>query len=287
MEHLPQDILQAEGVRAAGLAACREATAETVRVAAGEGSSTSSLPPLVFLLQNNNFSPDSFEQTFLDEARRLQRQELGILGIEEEKKEGEDQLSGDCGGGDENMSSRGVGGGGVLGGEESLDGKNNGDDARGNVFFVEDSVSLYGKLRCYEENSLSHYHEPVKLVEAKMLWDLFTLVDLEQSRPAAPSVTSQASEPDGTAVEMSVQLTVVGAAENHTASGSSRDDVWSRLLEATSSQDKCASPPCGKVSNVWVPTVCVSVCVRVLVGYPTRFHFIKSLCRHITEVKWP
>ncbi|CAN0080944.1 unnamed protein product [Pylaiella littoralis] len=255
VEHLPQDVLRAEGIRAAGLAACREATGQTVRVAEGEGSSDSS-PPLVFLLQNTIFKPGSFEQTFLDEVRRLQQQNLGSVGIIG-GEEGEAQLSSGCQRGEERMTSGGDGGGGiggrggvggdggVLGGDKSVGGDNSGDDAREGVFIVEDSVSLYGKLRCYQETLGSHVHEPVKLVEAKMLWDLFALVDLEQSIPAAPPATLQANKADET-IDVAAQLSVAGVQEKGMASGASADAVWSKMLEAMSSRDNCRSPPCGK-----------------------------------------
>ncbi|CAM9867121.1 unnamed protein product [Pylaiella littoralis] len=256
VEHLPQDVLRAEGIRAAGLAACRGAIRQTVRVAAGEGSSNSS-PPFVFLLQNNIFKPGSFEQTFLDEVRRLQHQNLGTVGIMG-GEEGEAHLSSDCQWGEERMTSGGdVGGGGgggrsglggdggVIGGDKSADGGNSGDDAREGVFIVEDSVSLYGKLRCYQETLGSHFHEPVKLVEAKMLWDLFALVDLEQSIPVAQLAISQKSEVDGT-IDVAARSSVAEAQEELAVSESSAQTVWSKLLEALLSRDKCGSPPCGK-----------------------------------------
>lgn len=235
VEHLPQDVIQADGVRAAALAACREATAQTVRAAAGDDSSSSRSSPLVFLLQNNNYAPGSFQQTFLDEVRQAQRQDIG-LGI------GETQTSNDCEGGDESTTN----GGGILGGN----GENNGDDARGRVFLVENSASLYDRLSCYQQKPESHYLEPVKLVEAKMLWDLFALVDRETSSPATPA-TSRATVDE--TVDAAAPLPVAGTKEDVTASGSSpagADAVWSRLLEAASLQDECESPPCGKVRNV-------------------------------------
>lgn len=235
MERLPQDILQAQGVRSAGLAACKEATAQTVRVAAGNGSLNSSPPPFVFILQNNNYTPGSFEQTFLDEVRRLQRQELEISGIGDERGErdqGEAQPSSGCDGGDKGVN-----------------------DVHGRVFFVEDSDSLYGKLGCYQQTPRSQYHEPVKLVEAKMLWDLITLVHLEQSSPAAaPLAISQASEVDKTVGNDGVKLPVTVAKAESTISESSPDDAaWHRLQEASSTRGVCERPPCGKVSNFWIP----------------------------------
>ena len=44
------------------------------------------------------------------------------------------------------------------------------------IFVVNDSVSLYGNLSCFRNANPIHFHEPVKLVEGKMLWDLLALV---------------------------------------------------------------------------------------------------------------
>ena len=49
--------------------------------------------------------------------------------------------------------------------------------AQRGLFVVNDSVSLYGNLSCFRNANPIHFHEPVKLVEGKMLWDLLALVD--------------------------------------------------------------------------------------------------------------
>lgn len=154
---------------------------------------------------------------------------------QEEEKEEEAQLSNGC------EFGGGGGGGGVPGGDKSV------EEERGRVFLVEDSASLYAKLRCYQQTPGSQYHEPIKLVEAKMLGDLFTLVELEHSSPAVPPpATSQTRKVDETVGGNGVKLSVTVAKEEDTASGSSPDDaVWPRLQEAASTRDVCESPPCG------------------------------------------
>ena len=44
------------------------------------------------------------------------------------------------------------------------------------IFVVNCSVSLYGNLSCFCNVNPIHFHEPVKLVEGKMLLDLLALV---------------------------------------------------------------------------------------------------------------
>lgn len=237
-DQMPQEIFKQDGFRAAGLAACREATAQFVRAATGlisaagvkaggdsplspedeedsekeeeeeegegrghdRGRRTRSRerrlqqrresvaetvpggvgrgdasqnnisisnnteaevsiagglgpPPLVFVLQNNGYNDhDDFQQMFLEEVRLIQRQEIGI-GLFE-----------------------------TLGETKIV----NVDDEGAGVFLVDDSVSLYGKLACYRIEPSSHYHEPVKIVEGKVLWDLVALADRE-SGPALPT----------------------------------------------------------------------------------------------------
>ena len=52
------------------------------------------------------------------------------------------------------------------------------------IFLVNSSVSLFGNLSCFRNGNPIHFYEPVKLVEGKMLWDLLSLVDREESSPA-------------------------------------------------------------------------------------------------------
>lgn len=123
--------------------------------------------PLVFLLQNNGYfnDRDDFQQNFLDKVHRMQREEIGMEQVENtsETKSGYEANSDD-----QNV--------GNVGGRE--------DDAEigKGVYLVDSSLSLYKRLSCYQTGSSSHYYEPVKLMEGKMLWDLFALVDREESR---------------------------------------------------------------------------------------------------------
>lgn len=201
---LPQDIVEKDGMRAAALSACRDTTTQLVRAAAakavpgteaplaeeeqspggggrqrrnllaGDGpheateqpaegiphmnvsggsvgvgnedapgassppAAPGPVPPLLFLMQSNIYPPGSVEDTFQEDLRRIQRQVVG----EWEASEGSE------------------GGGGETG-----------------LLLVDDSVSLYGNLSCYRDDNPIHFHEPVKLVEGKMLWDLLVLVD--------------------------------------------------------------------------------------------------------------
>lgn len=182
---LPQDIVEKDGMRAAALSACRDATNMLIRTAAtgkavagadivqppgrlrgrvralsdqghlqwnssraldesgvsvavGEEDVAGEVPaagsgPLVFLLQNNRYPPDSFEDVFLEDVQRIQRQSVQVW---EERRGGD-----------------------------------------GGLFLVNDSVSLYGNLSCYRNANPIHFYEPVKLVEGKMLWNLLALVD--------------------------------------------------------------------------------------------------------------
>lgn len=164
-------------------------------------------PPLVFVLQNNGYydDPEDFQQMFLEEVHQIQRQEVGI------------GLSGEAGG---NSTLGRVGiqndDGDILGGSKIgiVDGEGVG------VFLVDDSVSLYRKLSCYRIEPSSHYHEPVKIVEGKVLWDLIALVDRESGPALATHDGSDANSsgrvgPAVVAVGISttvVVLIVVGVA---------------------------------------------------------------------------
>ncbi|CAM9239385.1 unnamed protein product [Hapterophycus canaliculatus] len=184
-DQMPQDVLKQDGFYSAALAACRAATTQVVDAAVGgrkmmrslqdlnrktrrleaaalvtplfsvETANSSNIdgdaatdevlareegpPPLVFLLQNNGYfnDPDDFQQGFLDEVHRMQRQEVRL---------GKSEVADETGEG---------------------------------VFLVDSSVSLFKRLACYRIDPSSHYHEPTKLVEGKMLWNLFALVDRE------------------------------------------------------------------------------------------------------------
>ncbi|CAM9606498.1 unnamed protein product, partial [Ectocarpus fasciculatus] len=102
-------------------------------------------PPLIFLMQNNRYPPNSREDNYLEDLRRMQRQEV----------------------------------------QEWEAGEGN-EDADGGIYLVDDSVSLFRNLSCYRENNPIHFHEPVKLVEGKMLWDLLALVERESASPLVP-----------------------------------------------------------------------------------------------------
>lgn len=146
----------------------------------GAMSGGSSTPqPLVFLLQNNGYNdPDDFQQTFLNEVRRIQRQEIGI-GLSAPEAAGNSTAGREL----DNGNSGGCGGGG--GGVSSIvdvDEEGEGDGA--GVFLVDDNESLYGKLACFRIDPSSHYHEPVKIVEGKVLWDLIALADRGRGAPA-------------------------------------------------------------------------------------------------------
>lgn len=131
------------------------------------GARDEGLPPLVFLLQDNGYfnDPDDFQQAFLDEVHRIQRQEVRI-GIEQEEGASapNDGYKPDSGALNAANTSK-----------SELD-----DEMGAGVFLVDSSVSLFKRLACYRMDPSSHYHEPAKLVEAKMLWNLFSLVDREE-----------------------------------------------------------------------------------------------------------
>lgn len=153
-----------DGSRFTALAACRNATAHLVRAAVG-GSRPS---PLVFLMRNNDFLPGNLKQEFLDNVHRLQQEEIdkGIGIANTNNVEGQRSSSGNIT--DEEGTK-------FAGERESTNDNNRG----GGVFVVDNSVSLYSRLACYRIDTSVHYYEPVKLVEAKMLWDLISLVDRE------------------------------------------------------------------------------------------------------------
>lgn len=167
------------------------------------------LPPLVFVLQNNGYfdEPDDFQQNFLDEVHRIQRQEIGI-GVNESEDSGlaaaqEVELAR----GSENNQSTDIDG---ISGDTNV---TSGDAANamgqdGGIFLVDNSVSLYKKLWCYRIDPSSHYHEPVKLVEAKMLWNLIALVDRQSSTILVDMGSGGADE---SRVEMGIVIGVVVA----------------------------------------------------------------------------
>lgn len=131
----------------------------------GSRSGGSVLPPLVFVLQNNGYfnDPDDFQQIFLDEVHEIQRREIGV-GLSKPEVE--------------NSTLWGAGkptdDGDTLGESRIADVDN--DDGAG-VFLVDDSMSLFRKFFCYRIVPSGHYHEPIKIVEGKVLWDLIALVD--------------------------------------------------------------------------------------------------------------
>lgn len=146
-------------------------------------------PPLVFVLQNNGYydDPGDVQQTFLEEVRRIQRREIGI-GLSDSERAG--PAAAPTG---RAAQGGGGGGGGVSATGEARAGYGGRDDGAG-VFLVDDSASLYRKLSCYRITPSSHYHEPVKIVEGKMLWDLFALVDREEGSAAAATAGEKAGK---------------------------------------------------------------------------------------------
>ncbi|CAN0157487.1 unnamed protein product [Ectocarpus sp. 6 AP-2014] len=189
MDALPPDFVDNGSVRTATLGACQATTAQLVQAAAakvmawadptaekgqlskavhaspntttrsttetngvsfsfgapGTTAATDPTPPLVFLMQNNRYPPNSPEDNYLEELRRIQRGEV----------------------------------------QEWEAGEGN-EDAEGGIYLVDDSVSLFRNLSCYRESNPIHFHEPVKLVEGKMLWDLLALVERESASPLVP-----------------------------------------------------------------------------------------------------
>ncbi|CAN0499672.1 unnamed protein product, partial [Ectocarpus sp. 12 AP-2014] len=108
-------------------------------------------PPLVFLLQNNPFNPGSEQDYFLQQLHRIQEQVIDEAAAEQATaKQGCEQQQ-DC-----EQQQRGGGGGG----------------GGGRVFLLRDRDSLYSSMSCYRIDRSIHFHEPVKLVEGKMLWHL-------------------------------------------------------------------------------------------------------------------
>lgn len=182
-----EDIRLVGDVRFTALAACRNATADLVHAAAAAavggngGSGDSSNPtPLVFLLRNNDFVPGSATQEFLDGVHRLQEEE-----IHEERiriRNTRIEVAG------QQRRSGGVPG---SSGDREDDGATSNDDIIINggggegIFVVDDSVSLSRKMAYYRIDTSVHFHEPVKVMEAKMLWDLIYLVDSEKNATVA------------------------------------------------------------------------------------------------------
>lgn len=189
MDALPPDFVDNGSVRTATLGACQATTAQLVQAAAakvmawadptaekgqlskavhaspntttrsttetngvslsfgapGTTAATDPTPPLVFLMQNNRYPPNSPEDNYLEDLRRIQRREV------QEWEAGEGH-----------------------------------ENAEGGIYLVDDSVSLFRNLSCYRESNPIHFHEPVKLVEGKMLWDLLALVERESASPLVP-----------------------------------------------------------------------------------------------------
>ncbi|CAN0153085.1 unnamed protein product, partial [Scytosiphon promiscuus] len=186
-DQMPQDVLEEDGFYAAALAACRAATMQVVDAAVGGKQTWSARrnspdprddepprtpgpararrrralnylrdggdaiekswarddepPPLVFLLQNNGYFNDPNDfQQAFLEEVHRIQRHEVGLGIEQEERDLEPK----------------------------------------SVFLVDSSMSLFKQLACYRMDPSSHYHEPAKLVEGKMLWDLFALVDREE-----------------------------------------------------------------------------------------------------------
>lgn len=50
------------------------------------------------------------------------------------------------------------------------------EESHAEVYLVDDRDSLYENMLCYRRKQEVHFVEPVKLIEAKMLWDLTALV---------------------------------------------------------------------------------------------------------------
>lgn len=133
-------------------------------------------PPLVFLSRNNDFMPGSAKQEFADGVHWVKEEEIDkemiwISGNAKKEAEGRQRASNVAGGG---------GGGDREDGDTTTDGDIN-RRGGGGIFVVDDNVSLYRKMACYRIDTSVHYHEPVKLMEAKMLWDLISLVDREKN----------------------------------------------------------------------------------------------------------
>lgn len=186
VDALPQDFMDNGRMRTATLGACQATTAQLVQAAAakvvedstvkkgqlreavqaspnttrsttetngvslswgkpGTTAAPDPTPPLIFLMQNNKYPPNSPEEDYLEDLRRIQRREVE----EWEAREGK-------------------------------------EDAEGGIFLVDDSISLFRNLSCYREHNPIHFHEPVKLVEGKMLWDLLALVERESPSPLVP-----------------------------------------------------------------------------------------------------
>lgn len=53
--------------------------------------------------------------------------------------------------------------------------ENGGEGSQAELYLVHDRGSLYESMTCYRIKEEVHFHEPVKLVEGKMLWDLVAL----------------------------------------------------------------------------------------------------------------
>lgn len=233
---------------AAALASCRHATARVAHFAAAGDSHH--LSPLVFLLQHNAVKPGGVEQMFLEEAHRVQREEIGFgtgheagihgTGRATERRgqsDGSNEHTSDGRGGGADDSQLGTGGASICDNSE-----------RRGVFLVEDGRR---KPPCNRPIAPDESREHAGVVEAKVLWNLIALVDREHSSlspatfQAIRNENLEATEPSGVAWELDVDagMDVPGPALL------GADAVWSRLQEAGSSQDECLSPPCGNVSK--------------------------------------
>lgn len=96
-------------------------------------------PPVVFLFQSNQFLPSDSRDVWME---RLNDMQCAVI----------DDV------------------------REIVDGSGNGIEIGGDgVFLVDDRQSLYGRMACYRADDV-HFLEPVKLIEAKMLWHLIALL---------------------------------------------------------------------------------------------------------------
>ncbi|CAM9139860.1 unnamed protein product [Ectocarpus sp. 12 AP-2014] len=201
---LPQDIVEKDGMRAAALGACRDATTQLVRAAAATAVPGTEAPQV------------EEEQSPGDGRRQLANVSTQVGPHETSEKQAAGIPLNNVGGG-----SVGAGNEDTLGasapsaasgplqpllflmqnnryppgsvenafqedlrtiqrqavGEWEASEGSKGDGGERGLFLVDDSVGLYGNLSCYRDANPIHFNEPVKLMEGKMLWDLLVLVD--------------------------------------------------------------------------------------------------------------
>ncbi|CAB1120147.1 unnamed protein product [Ectocarpus sp. CCAP 1310/34] len=201
---LPQDIVEKDGMRAAALGACRDATTQLVRTAAATAVPGTAAPPV-----EEEQSPGDAQHQLPNVSTQVGRHETSqkqAAGIPPNNVRG-----GSVGAGKEDaldasappaasgplqpllflMQNNRYPPGSVenafqedlhriqrqaVGEWEASEGSK-GDDGERGLFLVDDSVGLYGNLSCYRSANPIHFDEPVKLMEGKMLWDLLVLVD--------------------------------------------------------------------------------------------------------------